>query len=76
MCSPLTAIRRSGGISKILLIKKLKSKVYVSFRIRLYFLLGEVPVYIKCDVGFWISGDFPSVKICRYKKQTKIRNDA
>jgi hypothetical protein len=32
----LTAIRRSGGISKILLIKKLKSKVYVSFRIRLY----------------------------------------
>ena len=32
----LTAMRRSGGISKILLIKKLKSKVYVSFRIRLY----------------------------------------
>ena len=31
----LTAIRRSGGISKISLIKKLKSKVYVSFRIRL-----------------------------------------
>ena len=27
----LTAMRRSGGISKILLIKKLKSKVYVSF---------------------------------------------
>ena len=34
----LTAIRRSGGISKILLIKKLKSKVYVSFRIRLYMI--------------------------------------
>ena len=34
----LTAMRRSGGISKILLIKKLKSKVYVSFRIRLYLL--------------------------------------
>ena len=32
----LTAIRRSGGISKILLIKKLKSKVYVSFQISLY----------------------------------------
>ena len=36
----LTAMRRSGGISKILLIKKLKSKVYVSFRIRLYLLLS------------------------------------
>ena len=32
----LKAIRRSGGITKILLMKKLKSKVYVSFRIRLY----------------------------------------
>ena len=30
----LKAMRRSGGISKILLMKKLKSKVYVSFRIR------------------------------------------
>ena len=30
------AMRRSGGISKILLMKKLKSKVYVSFRISLY----------------------------------------
>ena len=44
----LTAMRRSGGISKILLIKKLKSKVYVSFQIRLYVgILGifdrEVP---------------------------------
>ena len=29
------AMRRSGGISKILLMKKLKSKVYVSFRISL-----------------------------------------
>ena len=28
-------MRRSGGISKILLMKKLKSKVYVSFRISL-----------------------------------------
>ena len=32
----LKAMRRSGGITKILLMKKLKSKVYVSFRIRLY----------------------------------------
>ena len=32
----LKAMRRSGGISKILLMKKLKSKVYVSFRISLY----------------------------------------
>ena len=32
----LKAMRRSGGISKIVLIKKLKSKVYVSFRISLY----------------------------------------
>ena len=31
-----TAMRRSGGASKILLMKKLKSKVYVSFRISLY----------------------------------------
>ena len=31
----LKAMRRSGGISKILLMKKLKSKVYVSFRISL-----------------------------------------
>ena len=31
-----TAMRRSGVVSKILLIKKLKSKVYASFRIRLY----------------------------------------
>ena len=30
------AMRRSGVISKILLMKKLKSKVYVSFRISLY----------------------------------------
>ena len=29
------AMRRSGGISKILLMKKLKSKVYVSFQISL-----------------------------------------
>ena len=29
------AMRRSGGISKILLVTKLKSKVYVSFRISL-----------------------------------------
>ena len=33
----LSAMRRSGGISKNLLMKKLKSKVYVSFLIRLYF---------------------------------------
>ena len=33
------AMRRSSGISKILLMKKLKSKVYVSFRIRLYLVL-------------------------------------
>ena len=32
----LNAMRRSGGISKNLLMKKLKSKVYVSFQIRLY----------------------------------------
>ena len=32
----LKAMRRSGGITKILLMKKLKSKVYVSFRISLY----------------------------------------
>ena len=31
----LKAMRRSEGISTILLMKKLKSKVYVSFRIRL-----------------------------------------
>ena len=31
-------MRRSGGISKNLLIKRLKSKVYVSFRICLYFI--------------------------------------
>jgi hypothetical protein len=30
-------MRRSGGVSKILLIKKLKSKVYVSFLISLYY---------------------------------------
>ena len=30
-----TAMRRSGGVSKILLMEKLKSKVYVSFIIRL-----------------------------------------
>ena len=30
------AMRISGGISKNLLMKKLKSKVYVSFRISLY----------------------------------------
>ena len=34
----LNAMRRSGGISKNLLMKKLKSKVYVSFRISLYVL--------------------------------------
>ena len=32
------AMRRSGGISKILLMKKLKSKMYVSFQISLYVL--------------------------------------
>ena len=31
------AMRRSSGISKILLMKRLKPKVYVSFLIRLYF---------------------------------------
>ena len=31
----LNAMRRSGGISKISLIKNFKSKVYVSFRISL-----------------------------------------
>ena len=30
------AMTKTGGISKILLMKKLKSKVYVSFRISLY----------------------------------------
>ena len=33
----LKAMRRSNGITKNLLMKKLKSKVYVSFRISLYF---------------------------------------
>ena len=33
------AMRRSSGISKILLMKKLKSKVYISYRIRLQFNL-------------------------------------
>ena len=33
----LKAMRRSGGILKFLLMKKLKSNVYVSFRISLYF---------------------------------------
>ena len=37
----LKAMRRSGGISKILLMKKLKSKVYVSFRISLYIVFLE-----------------------------------
>ena len=32
----LQAMRRSEGITKKLLMKKLKSKVYVSFRISLY----------------------------------------
>ena len=32
----LKAMRRSNGITKNLLMKKLKSKVYVSFRISLY----------------------------------------
>ena len=32
----LKAMRRSDGITKNLLMKKLKSKVYVSFQIRLY----------------------------------------
>ena len=32
----LIALRRSGGVSKILFKKKLKSKVYVSFQISLY----------------------------------------
>ena len=35
------AMRRSSGISKILLMKKLKSKVYVSFRIRLYLHMSD-----------------------------------
>ena len=34
----LLAMQRSGGESKILFKKKLKSKVYVSFRISLYVL--------------------------------------
>ena len=34
------AMRRSSGISKILLMKKLKSKVYVSFLISLYVLVS------------------------------------
>ena len=33
----LIAMGRSGGISKILLMNKLESKVYVSFQIGLYF---------------------------------------
>ena len=35
----LIAMRRSGGISKILFKKKLKSKVYVSFLISLYIFI-------------------------------------
>ena len=38
----LSAMRRSGGISKNLLMKKLKSKVYVSFLIRLYYMKALV----------------------------------
>ena len=34
-------MRRSGGVSKILLMKKLKLKVYVSFLISLYMLNSE-----------------------------------
>ena len=41
----LKAMRRSGGISKNLLIKNLKSKVYVSFVIGLY-------LYFKFQI-FW-----------------------
>ena len=41
----LTAIRRSGGILKISLIKKLKSNVYISFRIRLYISDQDLDVH-------------------------------
>ena len=47
-----TAMRRSGGVSKILLMKKLKSKVYVSFRISLY--VGKyLKTYLIWNVHFW-----------------------
>ena len=41
----LTAIRRSGGILKNSLIKKLKSNVYISFRIRLYISDQDLDVH-------------------------------
>ena len=42
----LSAMRRSGGISKNLLMKKLKSKVYVSFLICLHYVLMYLLRYI------------------------------
>ena len=50
-------MRRSGGVSKNLLMKKLKSKVYVSFLIRLYLLISTFrssPIMI-CKVAVMIS---------------------
>ena len=49
-------MRRSGCVSKILLMKKLKSKVYVSFLISLYIALIEDRAIVKfsritCSVG-------------------------
>ena len=60
----LKVMRRSGGISKIVLIEKLKSKVYVSFRISLYVTCSLVLatltqerlrhqiVNLQCSIGF------------------------
>ena len=46
----LNAMRRSGGISKNLLMKKLKSKVYVSFLISLY-MFYKLPIQIQTIKG-------------------------
>ena len=43
----LKAMRRSCGISKIVLMKKLKSKVYVSFQISLYMYLTVTGCYLE-----------------------------
>ena len=58
------AMRRSSGISKILLMKKLKSKVYVSFRIRLY---------LKANLRLFVCSTIVSREILRYKVDLSIK---
>ena len=63
----LKAMRRSNGITKNLLMKKLKSKVYVSFRISLYKGISYrfysfVPININSVL---ISIIFQNSKACR-----------